>query len=181
LLNDKPRIDTIIKLLVHDNIPCFITSTVISELEQLRVWGRITTDQYKTALNRWKKTKGKIIDFKNRFLSDTFAKQCIVSMKTYHGVSEKDIANDCNILVSTLKHGVDVFLSEDFHFTSKITRQVIDEVVNAACQEFHQMCEVSLYAVDAYIFLQSYQQGLFDAANALRMMSAIRKPTKNLK
>lgn len=180
LLNEKPQIDSIVKLLTHDGIPCFITSTVVSELEQLKIWGRITADQHKMAIHRWKKTKGKIVDFKNRFLSDTFVKECMISMKTYHGVSEKDIANDCSILVSTLKHGVDVFLSEDFHFTSKITRQVIDDIVSTACQEYHQMCEASLYAVNAHTFLQSYQQGMFDAANALQMMQSIRKPSKNL-
>ncbi len=180
LLNEKPQIDTVIKLLGHDRIPCFITSIVSSELEQLKIWGRITPDQYKMAIHRWKKTKGKIIDFKNRFLSDTFARECMMSMKTYHGVSEKDIANDCSILVSTLKHGVDVFLSEDFHFTSKITRQVIDDIVSAACQEYHQMCEASMYAVNAHTFLQSYQHGMFNVTNALEMMQSVRKPGKNL-
>ena len=32
LLHDKPSIDKVIKLLVRDNIPCFITTTVVSEL-----------------------------------------------------------------------------------------------------------------------------------------------------
>ncbi len=180
LLKEKPQIDDIIKLLTKDNVPCFITSTVVSELEQLRIWGKITADKHKMAIHRWKKTKGKIIDFKNRFLSDTFAKECMISMKTYHGVSEKDIANDCTILVSTLKNGIDVFLSEDFHFTSKITQQVIDDIASTACKEYHQMCKAFLYAVDAQTFLRSYHQGMFDVTVAVDMMSLIRKPGKNI-
>jgi rRNA-processing protein FCF1 len=180
LLKEKPQIDDIIKLLTKDNVPCFITSTVVSELEQLRIWDRITADQHKMAIHRWKKTKGKIIDFKNRFLSDTFVKKCMISMKTYHGVSENNIANDCTILISTLKNGIDVFLSEDFHFTSKITRQVIDDIASYACKEFYQMCGTSLYAVDAQTFLRSYQQGMFDVTIAVDMMSLIRKPGKNI-
>jgi rRNA-processing protein FCF1 len=180
LLKDNSLIDTVIGRISKDAIPSFITSTVISELEQLKIWGRISSEQHKMAIHRWKKTNGKIIDFKNRFLSDVFAKECIYSMKVHHGVSEKDIANDCNILVSTLKNGVDVFLSEDFHFTSKITQQVIDEVANAACKEYHQMCGARLYAVDASNFYRSYSQGSFDVSIAMDMMQSIRKPGKNL-
>ncbi len=40
LLHSKPSIDTVTKLLERDNIPCFITTTVVSELEQLKIWGR---------------------------------------------------------------------------------------------------------------------------------------------
>ncbi len=132
------------------------------------------------AIKRWKQTKGKIIDFKNRFLSDAFAQQCVISMKEHHGVEESDIANDCNILVSTLKHGVDLFLSEDFHFTSKITQNVIDEVKNAACTEFHQMCDTDLYAVDAVTFLSAYDQGFINVEYIESVMQNIRKYEKRL-
>jgi len=180
LLKDKALVDTIIKVLVRDAIPCFITSTVVSELEQLRIWGRISSGQQKMAIHRWKKTGGKIIDFKNRFLSEQFARECMISMKNHHGVSENDIANDCSILVSTLKNGVDVFLSEDFHFTSKITQQVIDEIKSIACREYHQMCDASLYAVDSFTFSQCYENGFFDVTAALQMMQSVRKPGKRM-
>jgi len=180
LLKEKSLIDMVIRSILKDAIPSFITSTVISELEQLKIWGRITPEQHKMAILRWKKTHGKIIDFKNRFLSEVFAKECMLSMKTHHGVSENDIANDCSILVSTLKNGVDVFLSEDFHFTSKITQQVIDDVANAACKEYHQMCGARLYAVDAFTFYKSYSEGLFDVSIAIDMMQSVRRPGKNL-
>ncbi len=180
LLKEKSAIDHCIKILAKQDIPCFLTTTVVSELEQLRVWGRISANQYKKAISRWKKTHGRIIDFKNRLLSDTFAKQCMISMQEHHGVTKENIANDCNILVSTLKNGIDLFLSEDFHFTSKITQNVIDEVTNAACHEFHQLCEAGLYAINAETFLLVYEQGFIDIDLVESMMQRIRKSGKRL-
>lgn len=180
LLKDKSEIDECIKLIVKDGIPTFLTTTVLSELEQLKVWGRITEKQYKKAIYRWKKTHGKIIDFKNRLLSDAFARECMVSMKQHHGVSKENIANDCSILISTLKNGVDVFLSEDFHFTSKITQYVIDEVTHAACTEFHQMCDSGLYAINSETFLLSYGQGKMDIDRIELLMKNVRKSEKKL-
>lgn len=179
LLKDKSMIDQCVKHISNDHIPCFLTSTVVSELEQLKIWGRITVQQHKKAISRWKKTHGQIIDFKNRLLSDAFAKKCMLSMKKHHGVTEHDIANDCSILVSTLKQGVDVFLSEDFHFTSKITQQVIDEVKHAACTEFHQMCDTELYAMNAETFLISYDNGWINVTVIESMMKNVKKSGKN--
>ena len=113
LLHEKYLIDKAIKLLIKDSIPCFITSTVVSELEQLKVWGRITKIEYNRALKRWQKTNATVIDFKNRLFSDAFSKTCMLSMQEHHGVESVNIANDCNILVSALKNGIDLFLSED--------------------------------------------------------------------
>ncbi|MBS3801984.1 MAG: hypothetical protein KGY65_04470 [Candidatus Thermoplasmatota archaeon] len=179
LLKNKPEIDQCIKMIIKDRIPCFLTTTVLSELQQLKVWGRISSQQYKKAISRWKKTGGQIIDFKNRLLSDAFAKECMISMNEYHGVSEDDVANDCNILVSTLKNGMDLFLSEDFHFTSKITQKVIDEITNAACTEFHQMCDAGLYAIDAESFLLVYDHGVIDVEEIEALMQNIQKSGKN--
>jgi len=178
LLKEKSEIDQCIKRISKDNIPCFLTSTVVSELEQLKIWGRISLQQYNKAISRWKKTHGQIIDFKNRLLSDAFAKECMISMEKYHGVKEENIANDCSILISTLKHGMDVFLSEDFHFTSKITQQVISEVTNTACTEFHQMCNSQLYALDAQTFLKTYNQGKIDVKQVETSMKHIQKHKK---
>jgi len=102
LLKDDARIDVIIDVLIRDNIPCFLTTTVASELEQLRIWGRITTSTHKMAMKRWVHTRGTIIDFKNRLLSDAFGRACLQSMEKHHHVQSKNIINDCNILVSTL-------------------------------------------------------------------------------
>jgi rRNA-processing protein FCF1 len=178
LLKEKSEIDQCIKRISKDNIPCFLTSTVVSELEQLKIWGRISLQQYNKAISRWKKTHGQIIDFKNRLLSDAFAKECMISMEKYHGVKEENIANDCSILISTLKHGMDVILSEDFHFTSKITQQVISEVTNTACTEFHQMCNSQLYALDAQTFLKTYNQGKIDVKQVETSMKHIKKHKK---
>lgn len=178
LLKDNFQIDAVIKKIAHDNIPCFITSTVISELEQLKIWGRITEKDYKKAIKRIKYTHSRIIDFKNRFLSDTFGKACIISMEKHHGVKPKDIVNDCNILVSSLKNGVDVFLSEDFHFTSKITKDVIKEVSSVACNEFHMMCDNQLYSVNADTFLVAYNDGDFNLDIVKSRQQNIRKDSK---
>ena len=181
LLKDNPLIDKVIKTLARDSVPCFITSTVVSELEQLRIWGRITLETQKRAIRRRKRVHAVVIDFKNRFLSTSFGRECIISMGKHHGVKSDDIANDCSILVSALKNGIDIFLSEDFHFTSEITRDVIDEVTNAACSEYHQMCNSKMYNVDARTFLEAYANGNIDLDIVRSKMRPIRKKGKLLK
>ena len=180
LLKDNILVDTVVKKLARDYTPCFITSTVISELEQLKIWGRITEKDYKKAMKRWKHTHAKLIDFKNRLLSDAFGKACMISMEKHHGVKPEDIINDCSILVSTLKNGVDVFLSEDFHFTSKITKEVVDEVSHAACNEFHMMCDTHLYSMNTKTFLEAYQNGSIDLEIVEARLQSIRKKGKRL-
>jgi len=181
LLKDDESVDRIIKQLKKDSIPCFITSTVVSELEQLKIWGRITKTMHKKAIKRWMKSNAKIIDFKNRLLSTTFGKECIISMEKHHGVKTEDIANDCNILVTTLKNGVDVFLSQDYHFTSKITTEVINEIKNAACSEYHQMCDTNMFSVDSKTFLKAYSNGDLNIDIVEFEMKNIKKDTKRLK
>jgi len=180
LLNESIFIDQVIRILSHDNIPCFVTTTVLSELKQLMVWGRISKMEYDMAIKRTMKTKVKIIDFKNRLLSDTFAQECVTSMKEHHGVESKNIINDCNILVQTLKNGIDIFLSQDFHFTSKITRDVIDEVSNQACTEFQMMCETNLYSIDAKTFLEAYKMGEININVINSRIKSIKKDRKKL-
>lgn len=180
LLHSKISIDNVIKLLERDNIHCFITTTVVSELEQLKIWGRITKFEYKHAIKRWKKSHAKVIDFKNRLLSDAFGMACLRSMEKHHGVRKENIANDCSILVSTLKNGVDLFLSEDFHFTSEVTRDVINEVKSAACKEYHQMCDSILYSINAETFLKAYMNGNIDIDVIKANARSIRKSGKRL-
>ena len=180
LLHYKSSVDSVIKLLSRDNIPCFITSTVVSELEQLKVFGRISIYDYKRAIKRWKKAKAIVIDFKNRLLSDTFGKQCMQSMKKYHGAEGKNVANDCNILVSNLKNGIDLFLSEDYHFTSRITKNVIEDVKNVACKEFNQMCNSFMFSIDANTFLKAYKNGFVDLDIIESSLKNIRKKDKTL-
>ncbi|PNX52170.1 MAG: hypothetical protein BV456_00365 [Thermoplasmata archaeon M8B2D] len=180
LLKDNIFVDAVINKLAHDYIPCFITSTVVSELEQLKVFGRITKNDYKKASKRWKHTHATVIDFKNRLLSDAFGKACMMSMEKHHGVKPKDIVNDCNILVSTLKNGVDIFLSEDFHFTSRVTKEVVDELSHAACTEYHMMCDTHLYSVNAKTFLDAYQNGNINLEIVEARLQSVRKKGKRL-
>jgi hypothetical protein len=161
LLKGVSSVDRIIIILARDHVPCFVTSTVASELEQLKIWGRITESIYKKAIKRCTHAHATIIDFKNRLLSDALAQTCIRSMQD-HGIAANHVVNDCNILVSTLKNGVDLFLSEDFHFTSAITKEVISKVKRAACTEYHLMCDSTLYSIDTKMFLDAYFQGTID-------------------
>jgi rRNA-processing protein FCF1 len=161
LLKDDPTIDQVIKIIAHDRIPCFVTATVASELEQLKIWGRITQSEHKKAIHRWMHAHATVIDFKNRLLSDSLGNACLRSMQD-HGIDANHVMNDCNILVSNLKNGVDLFLSEDFHFTSAITKAVISEIKNAACSEYFLMCDSQLFCIDAKTFLTSYTNRAID-------------------
>jgi hypothetical protein len=78
------------------------------------------------------------------------------------GVAPEEVLNDCSIMVIGLKHGVDLFLSEDFHFTSHATEEVLREVSNNACLEYHQMCGDEMYSVNTRTFLKAYSNGALD-------------------
>ena len=162
LLHDGRVIDQAIKLLARDSVPCFLPVTVIYELEQLKIWGRISEEKYHRSIMRHKRVHASVIDFKNRIYSKTFDSMCVDAMQRYHGAKTEDVVNDCRILITNLKNGVNLFLSQDYHFTSEMTQEVIAEVANAACQEYHQMCERNLYSVDAITFVAAYQQGSID-------------------
>jgi rRNA-processing protein FCF1 len=161
LLKDDVSVDQVIKTIARDRIPCYVTATVAYELEQLKIWGRITESTYKKALQRWMRAHVTFIDFKNRLLSDALGQTCLRSMEN-HGIDSNHVINDCNILVSNLKNGVDLFLSEDFHFTSAITKEVISEIKNAACSEYFLMCDSQLFSIDAKTFLKTYTNGSID-------------------
>jgi hypothetical protein len=180
LLKEDSFVDRIIDILARDHVACFVTTTVASELEQLKVWGRISETAYKKAKKRWVHVHATVIDFKNRLLSDAFGRACVHSMEDHHGVHSLDIVNDCSILVSALKNGVDLFLSEDFHFTSAITTDVINEVKNAACVEYHQMCNTMMYSIDTRTFLEAYQKNTIDLDIVRARMQSIRKKEKRL-
>ena len=180
LLKEKPEVDKALKELKRDNINCFVTSTVLSELEHLKNYDRINEQLFNLAMSRWKHVGGVVINFKNRFLSREIINHCVESMGKHHGISKGDIINDCNILVTSLKNGVDLFLSEDFHFTSKVTLDVLEEVTNNACQEYFQMCGEEMHCVDTLTFLEAYSSGEInlEVVNALKLN--IRKPGKSL-
>jgi hypothetical protein len=180
LLKDKPEVNRVIKELKRDNIDCFITSTVLSELELLKLWGRIDDRLFKLAMSRWKRVNSKIINYKNRLLADEFKRKCVDSMGEYHGVNPDDIINDCRIIITSLKNGMDLFLSEDFHFTSRVTLDVLDEVTNNACVEYYQMCGEEMYCIDTNTFLKAYHKGNVDPKIIESRRKNIKKPGKLL-
>jgi rRNA-processing protein FCF1 len=181
LLKERPGVDKVLKELKRDSINCYITATVLSELEMLKNYDRINEQLFKLAMSRWKHVGGNIINFKNRLLSEEIKKECVESMGKHHGVSKQDIINDCNILVTSLKNGVDLFLSEDFHFTSKITLEVLNDVTNNACKEYYQMCGEEMYCVDTLTFLEAYNRGIINIKIIEALRQNIRKPGKSLK
>jgi hypothetical protein len=180
LLRPERDVDRILKVLKRDGIESFVTSTVVSELDRLKVYGRIGDKEYSRAMSRWKRVNAKVIDFKNRLLSSAFRKECELSMGKHHGVKPDDIRNDCSILVTSLKSGIDVFLSEDFHFTSKVTTEVLDEVKNKACSEYNQMCGEELFSVNARTFERAYSRGAIDLDLVESSRVDIRKAGKRI-
>jgi rRNA-processing protein FCF1 len=180
LLKDSYYVDEAIKKISKDGIRCFVTSTVISELEQLKIWGRISFKEWKKTFIKIKKVNGEIIDFKNRLISDGFGKICMKSMKEHHGIEAKDIKNDCNIITTTLKKGIDFIISEDYHFTSKMTKDVINEITHDACKEFSLMCDANIYMADSKIFLKAYNARKIDIDIIESNMKPIRKNRKTL-
>jgi rRNA-processing protein FCF1 len=180
LLKKSPNVNKVLDQIKHDRIGCYITSTVISELDLLKFWERIDLGIYKMAMSRWRRIGGKVINFNNRFLSTEIKKECVYSMGEHHGVKPEDILNDCNILVETLKNGVDVFLSEDFHFTSRVTLDVLDDIKNHACTEYHQMCGEDLYCVDTQTFLAAYDRGKLNLEIIEARRQNIKKSGKRL-
>jgi hypothetical protein len=68
LLKLDPAVDKVLKMLVRDAVPCYVTGTVLSEIEQLKVWGRVPPGQYELAMSRWRRAGAKPIDFKTRLL-----------------------------------------------------------------------------------------------------------------
>jgi hypothetical protein len=174
LLKNDPDVELVLKKLKRAGIECYVTSTVVTELDALRLNYRIDEDTYRKAMKRWHRVNAKVIDFKNRLLSGEFIRKCQESMGEHHGVGPDTIVNDCKIIVVGLKKGVDLFLSEDFHFTSKITDSVLKDITNNACKEYHQMCDEELYSVDTKTFLEAFQNGKLD-------LDVINERRKNIK
>jgi hypothetical protein len=162
LLRDSSRVDVIIKTLVRHQVPTFITATVLSELEHLKLWGRIPPTTYTMAMKRVRTSKASVIDFKNRLLADAFGAACTRSMEEHLGVAPDAVVNDCRIMVTALKQGVGVFLSEDYHFISDKSATVVTDVAHAACSEFGQLCTTGLYSIDADAFIKRYHDGTLE-------------------
>jgi hypothetical protein len=180
LLKDSPDIDVIIKILRKDRISCYISSTIKTELDNLYYFGRISSEQYKRAISRYRKAKiGNIEDARN-FLGESITKECTISMKLEHGVDSKDVGNDCSILTSSLNNHVDLILSEDFHFTSKYTDNVVNTVCERTCNRFQKLCECDILALNKDTFLASYKGSMVDLDIAESMKHNIRKNNKTL-
>ncbi len=175
LLKDSPDVDKIIRLLRKDGISCYISSTVKAELDNLYYFGQISTEHYRRAMARSRKANAGNIEAARNFLEESITKECTVSMNTAHGVGINDVRGDCNILTSSLNHHIDLILSEDFHFTSKYTDNVVNTVCERTCDRFKRLCECDILALNKDTFLAAYKGKAVDLEVVASMRRDIRK------
>ncbi len=180
LLKNSPDIDEIIKILRRDGISCYISSTIQTELDNLYYFGQISVEQYNRAISRIRKAKAGNIEGSRNYLEKSITKECTISMNLEHGVSAKDVRNDCGILTSSLNNHIDLILSEDFHFTSKYTGNVVNTVCEKTCNRFQRLCECDILPLNKDAFLASYKGNMVDLDIAESMKHNIKKNGKTV-
>ncbi len=180
LLKDSADIDEIIKILQKDSISCYISSTVQTELENLYYFGQISSQQFDRAMTRCRKARtGKIEDLHN-YLEESITKECTISMNMEHGAGTKEVRNDCSILTSSLNNHIDLILSEDFHFTSKYSDNVVNTVCGRTCDRFHKLCECDIFALNKDTFIAAYKENMVNIDIVEGMKYNIRKKAKRI-
>jgi hypothetical protein len=180
LLKDSPDIDEIIKILRRDRISCYISSTVRTELDNLYYFGQISSQQFDRAIARCKRARAGNIEGTRNYLEESITRECTISMNTEHGVGAKDVRNDCSILTSSLNNHIDLILSEDFHFTSKYSDNVVNTVCERTCDRFHRLCECDILALNKDTFLAAYKGNMVDLNVVEEMKYEIRKNVKRI-
>ena len=180
LLKDSPDINEIIKILHRDRISCYVSSTVQTELDNLYYFGQITSQQYNRAIARCRKARARNIKGTHNYLEESITKECTTSMNLEHGVGVKDVRNDCSILTSSLNNHIDLILSEDFHFTSKYTDNVVNTVCEKTCDRFQRLCKCDILALNKDTFFASYKDSTVDLDIAESMKHNIRKNSKTV-
>ncbi len=180
LLKDSLDIDEIIKILRKDGISCYISSTVQTELNNLYYFGQISSQQFERAKKRCRKAKAGNIEGIRNYLEESITKECTISMNMEHGVGAKDVRNDCSILTSSLNNHIDLILSEDFHFTSRYSENVVNTVCERTCDRFHRLCECDILALNKDTFLAAYNGNMVDLEVVEKMKYDIRKDNKRM-
>ncbi len=180
LLKDSPDINEIIKILHRDRISCYVSSTVQTELDNLYYFGQISSQQYNRAIARCRKARAVNIEGTRNYLEESITKECTTSMNLEHGVDARDVHNDCSILTSSLNNHIDLILSEDFHFTSKYTDNVVNTVCEKTCDRFQRLCECDILALNKDTFLAAYKGNMVDLDIAESMKHNIRKNSKTM-
>ncbi len=180
LLKDSFGIDEIIKILRKDRISCHISSTVQTELDNLYYFGQVSSRQYNRAIARCRKAGAENIENLRNYLEESIKNECTISMNVEHGVSTKDVRNDCSILTSSLNNHIDLILSEDFHFTSKYSDNVVNTVCERTCDRFHRLCECDILALNKDTFLAAYKGNMVNIDIVEAMKHNIRKDSKRI-
>lgn len=181
LLKESRDIDDIIKILHRDSIACFIPPTVQTELDDLFYVDRISKEQYDRTMVRIKKASAVNLENNRNYLQKSITKECTISMNIEHGVESKEVRNDCSILTTGLYNHIDLILSEDFHFTSRYTANVVDTMSANTCNRFQKLCESDILLLDKDSFLAAYQEKKVDLGLVESMKQDIRKDSKLLK
>ncbi len=180
LLKDSEDIDEIIKILRKDRISCYISSTVQTELNNLYYFGQISIQQFEKAMTRCRKARAGNIEGIHNYLEESITRECTLSMNKEHGAGTKDVRSDCSILTTSLNNGIDLILSEDFHFTSKYSDNVVNTVCESTCDRFHKLCECDIIALNKDTFLAAYKENMVNINIAEGMKQNIRKNAKRI-
>ncbi len=180
LLKDSAGIDEIIKILRRDRISCYISSTVQTELDNLYYFGQISSQQITRAMARCRKARAGNIEGLRNYLEESITKECTISMNMEHEAIAKDVRNDCSILTSSLNNHIDLILSEDFHFTSKYSDNVVNTVCERTCDRFHRLCECDILALNKDTFLAAYKGNMVNIDIVESMKHNIRKKFKRI-
>jgi rRNA-processing protein FCF1 len=180
LLKDSLDIDEIIRILRKDRISCYISSTVQTEIHDLYYFGQISIIQLNRAMARYRKAGAGKIERVRNYLEESVTKECTISMNIEHGVVAKDVRNDCSILTSSLNNHIDLILSEDFHFTSKYSDNVVNTVCQKTCDRFHRLCECDLLALNKDTFIAAYKGNMVDLDVVEKMKYGVRKSGKRI-
>ncbi len=178
LLKDSFDIDEIIKMLRKDGVSCYISSTIQTELDNLYYFGQISSQQFNRAVTRCRKARAENIERIHNYLEDSITRECTISMNQEHGVGAKDVLNDCSILTSSLNNHIDLILSEDFHFTSKYSDNVVNSVCERTCDRFHRLCECEILALNKDTFLAAYKRNEVNLDIVEKMKYDVRKNGK---
>ncbi|MCE8428422.1 MAG: hypothetical protein J5U19_08555 [Candidatus Methanoperedens sp.] len=180
LLKDSRDIDEIIKILRRDRISCHISFTVQTELDNLYYFGQITSQQFNRAMARCRKARAGNIENTRNYLEESITKECTISMNIEHGVGAKDVHNDCSILTSSLNNHIDLILSEDFHFTSNYSDNVVNTVCERTCDRFQRLCECDILALNKDTFLAAYKGNMINIDIVKGNKHNIRKNLKRI-
>jgi len=162
LLKSTDVINSILQTLTNDKVHRFITKTIYREIETLFLVGRIGLEEYDRAIARYKGFKCRLIAQESEERDHAIREKCIISMEEHHGVRRENIRNDCSILATAIDNNIDLVLSEDFHFTSRVTDRVVKELCDKSCPIYQRICNSDIILINKDTFMMAYSSRKVD-------------------